>query len=298
LTTGDRRWLPLLALAAACTLVGPTGGSAAPSARAVTVLAVSKTGTGTGRVTSLPAGIDCGSTCSAGFTDGSTVTLIANADSSSSFSGWGGACSGSSATCQVVMNAPQSVTATFTAILPPPTGPPTTGHDVDVTPVAGTVLVKIPGKKTFVSLKRLSEIPVGSHVDTTRGTVRLVSALRKGKLNHANFYNGLFQIRQQRRAGAVTELDLEGVACPKAGFQTQSLHARRRRRLWGSGKGRFSTKGRYSSATVRGTKWLVEDRCDGTLTRVVHGVVTVRDFVKKKTVFVRAGQTYFARAPR
>jgi len=69
------------------------------------------------------------------------------------------------------------------------------------------------------------------------------------------------------------------------------------RRLWGNGKGRFTTKGRYSSATVRGTKWLTEDRCDGTLTRVIHGVVRVRDFRAHKNVNVHAGHTYLAHAP-
>jgi ferric-dicitrate binding protein FerR (iron transport regulator) len=69
------------------------------------------------------------------------------------------------------------------------------------------------------------------------------------------------------------------------------------RRLWGNGKGRFTTKGRYSSATVRGTKWLVQDRCDGTLTRVLRGIVLVRDFRARKNVSVRAGRSYLAKAP-
>ena len=69
------------------------------------------------------------------------------------------------------------------------------------------------------------------------------------------------------------------------------------RRLWGNGKGRFQTRGRYSSATVRGTKWLVMDRCDGTLTRVVRGIVRVRDFRARKNVNVRAGRSYLAKAP-
>ena len=47
-----------------------------------------------------------------------------------------------------------------------------------------------------------------------------------------------------------------------------------------------------------GTKWLVEDRCRSTLTRVVRGRVKVRDFAKKKTVTVRAGKRYTARAKR
>jgi hypothetical protein len=49
---------------------------------------------------------------------------------------------------------------------------------------------------------------------------------------------------------------------------------------------------------VRGTKWLTEDRCDGTLTRVVRGKVEVRDFVKRKTILVKAGKKYLARSRR
>jgi hypothetical protein len=45
---------------------------------------------------------------------------------------------------------------------------------------------------------------------------------------------------------------------------------------------------------VRGTKWLTEDRCNGTLTRVKKGTVTVRDFARKRTVILRAGQKYLA----
>ena len=71
----------------------------------------------------------------------------------------------------------------------------------------------------------------------------------------------------------------------------------KKRRLWGDGKGKFRTKGSYSSATVRGTKWLVSDSCAGTLTRVVRGVVSVRDIPKRKTVRVRAGKRYLARPP-
>lgn len=66
------------------------------------------------------------------------------------------------------------------------------------------------------------------------------------------------------------------------------------RRLWGKGKGRFRTRGRYSSGTVRGTWWLTVDRCDGTRTLVREGVVSVYDFVLKKHVKVPAGQSYLA----
>ena len=51
------------------------------------------------------------------------------------------------------------------------------------------------------------------------------------------------------------------------------------------------------AATVRGTKWTVVDRCDGTLTKVNRGEVAVRDFRRKKTITVSAGRSYLARAP-
>ena len=47
-----------------------------------------------------------------------------------------------------------------------------------------------------------------------------------------------------------------------------------------------------------GTRWLVEDRCTSTLTCVAKGRVSVRDFVKKKTVTVRAGKKNVARAKK
>jgi hypothetical protein len=47
---------------------------------------------------------------------------------------------------------------------------------------------------------------------------------------------------------------------------------------------------------VRGTLWLTEDRCNGTLTRVRRGRVVVRDFRLRRNRTLRAGQSYFARA--
>ena len=69
-------------------------------------------------------------------------------------------------------------------------------------------------------------------------------------------------------------------------------------KLWGEGSGSFRTRGQYSSATVRGTKWLVQDTCSGTLTRVTKGVVAVRDSVRRKTIVLRAGHKYLARPKR
>lgn len=77
-------------------------------------LTVSRAGTGTGVITSSPAGINCGATCTAPFVAPTVVTLTASPAVGSTFSGWsGGGCSGTG-TCSVTMTAAQSVTATFT----------------------------------------------------------------------------------------------------------------------------------------------------------------------------------------
>ena len=81
-------------------------------------LAVSRTGGGTGSVTSNLAGIACGNTCSAMFNSGATVQLTATSAADSTFSGWGGACAGQGNPCAVTLNSDSSVTATF-QLLPP-----------------------------------------------------------------------------------------------------------------------------------------------------------------------------------
>src|SRR3990167_10627051 len=80
-------------------------------------LTVSKTGTGSGTVTSSPAGINCGTDCTELYNSGTVVTLTAAAATGSSFAGWSGACTGTG-TCTVTMNAAKSVTATFNLTLP------------------------------------------------------------------------------------------------------------------------------------------------------------------------------------
>jgi len=79
-------------------------------------LTASKAGTGFGSVTTItPTSLlSCGAVCSASFANGTLVTLKATPDSGSVFTGWSGACSGTTA-CVVTMNSAQSVTATFAA---------------------------------------------------------------------------------------------------------------------------------------------------------------------------------------
>ena len=75
-------------------------------------LSVSKSGTGSGTVTSNPGGINCGNDCTEAYNLGTGVTLTATAASGSTFGGWSGACTGTGA-CSVTMNSDKTVTATF-----------------------------------------------------------------------------------------------------------------------------------------------------------------------------------------
>ena len=106
--------LAVLAVAVLACGRGEDGGSSSipPPSHALSVQV-----SGDGTVTSAPAGIDCGKTCTATFTG--PVTLTATSAAGSTFSGWDGACSGTDG-CTVAMSVDASVRATFRAGTMPP----------------------------------------------------------------------------------------------------------------------------------------------------------------------------------
>ncbi len=178
--------------------------------------------------------------------------------------------------------------------------PPVVGKDVNVEVKTGRVLLKVPGANRFVELVAGQKIPLGTIVDATKGHVTLTSAGARGVLETAEFYAGIFKVSQTKGAKPVTVVTLaEKLSCPKKGKAASAAAKKKKtRKLWGSGKGNFRTAGHYSAATVRGTRWLVQDTCTTTLTKVTQGVVEVRDNVRRKTVLVRPGKPYTARARR
>src|SRR5262245_23965695 len=207
------------------------------------------------------------------------------------------------------------------ATAPPPPGlpAPVLGRAVNVHLISGTVLIAVPGggarsARAGASQKGLHfepltgdrQIPVGSFLDTKRGVVGLTSASGRGsKTQDGKFSAGLFQVLQSRkkRDKGLTELRLKGSSfrsctTKKRGKRAAAakLSSRTLRKLKANAKGRFRTRGNRSAATVRGTIWLTADRCDGTLTKVTRGTVAVRDFRRKKTILVKAGKSYLARA--
>ncbi len=190
-------------------------------------------------------------------------------------------------------------TGSETGTLPPPV----LGKSVNLTAVRGSVTVRLPSTTRHVPLEDVASVPVGAIVDATRGSVRLTSAAeRAGKTQHARFFGGAFQVSQRRQDRGETVLELRGATRPckaKASASRARKRARKRtRRLWGDGHGLFKVRGRNAAATVRGTRWLVEDRCAGTLVKVTRGKVEVRDFVRRRTILVERGERYLARDAR
>jgi streptogramin lyase len=179
---------------------------------------------------------------------------------------------------------------------------PRLGRSVGVAPVSGTVRIRDAAGRA-IALGDDATIPTGSVVDTRSGTVELTTALdASGRVQKGRFWGGVFEVRQPAGGRGMTELVLRGGSFAGCGAgQARARAAARRppRSLWGSDShGRFRTRGRGSVATVRGTRWLTEDRCEGTLTRVAQGAVAVRDLHRKKTVLVKAGRSYLARVAR
>lgn len=183
-----------------------------------------------------------------------------------------------------------------------PAPAPVFHKNVVVRPVSGKVKVKLPGTNKFVDLDVTQNVKLGSTIDVRHGKIALTSVPKPGgKPQTAFFYGGIFKLTQP---GGITQLRLTEplAACPRRHHAAAAAAAKKKRpktrSLWGDGHGAFRTKGQYSAATVRGTKWFVRDSCAGTLTRVVRGVVSVRDEVRHKTVTLRAGKKYLARPRR
>jgi 6-phosphogluconolactonase (cycloisomerase 2 family) len=190
---------------------------------------------------------------------------------------------------------------------PAPPGPPAPGiqpprpelgETIIVEPLEGRVRVRLPGEESFVRLETLRVIPVGSLIDARRGKTLLSSVRdRSGRVQQGRFFAGLFKVRQRRSERYVTELVLRGRfgPCPAREPTPAAAQRSRRRQLWGNANGRFRSQGRYSSSAVRGTRWLTQDSCEGTLTAVRRGRVAVRDFVRETTTLLEAGERYLAR---
>ena len=189
-----------------------------------------------------------------------------------------------------------------TRVSGPPVVKPVLGRAVTVGAVGGQVLVKLPGQG-FAPLSAAQQVPVGSLLDTTHGTVRLSSAANsRGAVQTGDFAGGVFQVAQSRSWGRADRPEPEWRELPR--LRGGSGHAGGGGPLEPCGPAAARQGPRafpHPRALQRGDgarhQLGDQDRCDGTLTRVTRGVVVVRDFRKRRNVTVRAGKSYLARAP-
>jgi hypothetical protein len=198
------------------------------------------------------------------------------------------------------------------------------GETFNVERVSGRVLIasgKGPQLTTaqkgrrFVPLTSPRQLTIGSFIDTKRGRARITTATpTTGQTQQGEFYKGLFQVLQSRnkRGRGLTTMKLKGSSFRRCRsvrrgkrasvgraivvVARKKLSKKTIRKMGAEAKGNYATRGKHSAATIRSTIWITADRCDGTLTTVKRGKVAVRDFRRKKTVVVRAGKKYLAKA--
>lgn len=181
--------------------------------------------------------------------------------------------------------------------------PPQAGKTFNIEPAGGVVSTRCSGDGDFRKLDKPKQVTLDCQIDAEDGTVSITASKgSSGATQTALFWGGLFDIDQEAGDNREAVMTLAGQRrCEKRG---EGMGSRRQlgrrgsggRKLWGSGQGNYKTVGSHGSATVRGTIWLVADRCDGsTLFKVRRGKVVVRDFIKKSSVVLNAGQSYIAK---
>ncbi|HEU4703525.1 MAG TPA: hypothetical protein VFS37_13665 [Conexibacter sp.] len=207
----------------------------------------------------------------------------------------------------------------------PPLGvsPPLLGKSVVARPRLGTVLVRLPGSDRFAPLESIANLPMGSELDVSDGSVVVFFATSPtGKRAKGIATGGRFVVGQPARyelgqrpgelslsgpllgCGASQRDQVRGQSSAARGpLASAAAKARHGRRLKVRARGRIRTRGRYGAATVRGTRWTTVDRCathprPGTLVVVSKGLVAVRSFALRRTVLVPAGARFLAPARR
>ncbi len=130
-------------------------------------LTVTRGGTGQGSVTGTPGAINCGTSCNADYETGTRVTLTATAAPGSTFTGFGGGCTGT-APCVVTVDRAKTVTATF--LLNPVTAPPKTDPTPTQPPVTQPPVTQPPVVKPPVKIVPPSRVSVAGF--TARVTPR------------------------------------------------------------------------------------------------------------------------------
>jgi hypothetical protein len=174
---------------------------------------------------------------------------------------------------------------------------PVAGETVELETADGQVLIREPGEKTFATLEEATEVPVGTEIDASKGTVRMTSAT-DGGTQSGEFSQGGFEVEQEPGSSEVTLAlrggDLSECKTKAARRDRSTVGGPEIRRLFVDAEGDFRTEGRFAAAAVRGTRFTAVDACFGTLTDVQEGKVAVTDLTKDREINLSAGEDYWA----
>jgi Ca2+-binding RTX toxin-like protein len=134
-------------------------------------------------------------------------------------------------------------------------------------------------------------------LDTSDCPIRMKAATGRHRSASLDVRGAPVTLGQTLRRRVTTELGIERLRCAGAAERSATAAANRRRLRVKKRRrrGRVHVEGRYSSGGSEGTDWTTTERCSSTTTRVHEGRVSVYDRVKRKTIIVRAGETYVAR---
>ena len=167
------------------------------------------------------------------------------------------------------------------------------GQTAVVRTISGEVFVKLPGRSLkqdggFIPLKGVASVPVGSTVDARKGELEMKSAAngfaasdRRAKQQTARIKAGIFAIKQKRaKKGTAKSASIStdiGLLSP-TGAEAQCQKGPAKgivRSLSMVAKGYYRALGGASTATARNATFVTTDRCDGTVTEVGKGRVTL-----------------------
>ena len=180
--------------------------------------------------------------------------------------------------------------------------------------LSGEVFVKLPARRGFqesgfIPLKGVAAIPIGSTVDARKGEIEMESAAngfaardRRAKRQSARIKAGMFAIRQKRakrNAAKTATIGTDVALLSPPGAEAPCRRGPAKgivRSVSMVVKGLYRAIGGATTATARSATFATTDRCDGTLTEVGKGRISLAVKGRKKPVVVRGGAAYFAKA--
>jgi hypothetical protein len=163
-------------------------------------------------------------------------------------------------------------------------------------PPGGSSTAEPGGTATSTSLRGPVEVPVDSTYNATQGVVKLeltTVAAAKPSAVSAVIAGARFSVTQPHAAIPTVQLLGRPQDCARGSASAARRHSLPRIGL--HTKGIFHGKGDFGKAGAGGTRWAIENTCQGTVYRAIQDDVTVTDPGRHKTIVLTAGHSYLVR---